>query len=91
MILSQAPACQLLGRRIRSAFLRASDVEHPLVREGLDLLGIEGGIEITSVADIPAKGTGLGSSSRPLRTYLRKPDHLRSLRVRCFEKSAGDQ
>jgi D-glycero-alpha-D-manno-heptose-7-phosphate kinase len=41
----------------------ASQVEHPLVRECLALLGIEGGIEITSVADIPAKGTGLGSSS----------------------------
>jgi len=41
----------------------ASQVEHPLVRESLALLGIEGGIEITSVADIPAKGTGLGSSS----------------------------
>jgi len=41
----------------------ASDVEHPLVREALALLQIEGGIEITSVADIPARGTGLGSSS----------------------------
>jgi D-glycero-alpha-D-manno-heptose-7-phosphate kinase len=42
---------------------RAQDVEHPLVREALGLLGIEGGIEITSVADIPGRGTGLGSSS----------------------------
>ncbi len=42
---------------------RARDVEHPLVREALALLGIDGGVEITSVADIPAKGTGLGSSS----------------------------
>jgi D-glycero-alpha-D-manno-heptose-7-phosphate kinase len=41
----------------------ASQVEHPLVRETLALLGIEGGVEITSVADIPARGTGLGSSS----------------------------
>jgi D-glycero-alpha-D-manno-heptose-7-phosphate kinase len=41
----------------------ASQIEHPLVRESLALLGIEGGIEITSVADIPARGTGLGSSS----------------------------
>jgi D-glycero-alpha-D-manno-heptose-7-phosphate kinase len=41
----------------------ASQVRHPLVRECLALLGISGGIEITSVADIPAKGTGLGSSS----------------------------
>ena len=42
---------------------RSADVEHPLVREALALVGIEGGIEITSVADIPSRGTGLGSSS----------------------------
>jgi D-glycero-alpha-D-manno-heptose-7-phosphate kinase len=42
---------------------RASEVEHPLVREALGLLGVAGGVEITSVADIPARGTGLGSSS----------------------------
>jgi D-glycero-alpha-D-manno-heptose-7-phosphate kinase len=41
----------------------ANQVAHPLVREALNLLGIDGGIEITSIADIPAKGTGLGSSS----------------------------
>ncbi len=41
----------------------AGEIQHPLVRESLNLLGIEGGVEITSVADIPAKGTGLGSSS----------------------------
>jgi D-glycero-alpha-D-manno-heptose-7-phosphate kinase len=41
----------------------SSQIEHPLVREALAMLGIEGGIEITSIADIPAKGTGLGSSS----------------------------
>ena len=27
------------------------------------MLGVEGGLEITSIADIPSKGTGLGSSS----------------------------
>ncbi|HEY1750123.1 MAG TPA: kinase [Caulobacteraceae bacterium] len=42
---------------------RASEVEHPLVREALGLLGIDGGVEITSVADIPSRGAGLGSSS----------------------------
>ena len=39
------------------------DISHPLVRESLKALGVLGGIEITSTADIPAKGTGLGSSS----------------------------
>ncbi len=37
--------------------------EHPSVRESLRLLGIENGIEIVSISDIPSRGTGLGSSS----------------------------
>ena len=59
----------LIDEAVRVSYSRteevahASQVEHPLVRESLALLGIEGGIEITSVADIPARGTGLGSSS----------------------------
>lgn len=41
---------------------RADDVEHPIVREALRLVGIDGPyLELTSMADIPA-GTGLGSS-----------------------------
>lgn len=39
-----------------------SEIQHPVVREALKLVGIVGGIEITSMADIPA-GTGMGSSS----------------------------
>jgi D-glycero-alpha-D-manno-heptose-7-phosphate kinase len=38
-------------------------IKHPLVRESMKLLGLDGGMEITSVADIPARGSGLGSSS----------------------------
>jgi D-glycero-alpha-D-manno-heptose-7-phosphate kinase len=33
------------------------------VRAALNHLGIKGGIEVTTVADIPSRGTGLGSSS----------------------------
>jgi D-glycero-alpha-D-manno-heptose-7-phosphate kinase len=40
-----------------------SQLQHPLVREALSLAGILGGIEIASMADIPSKGSGLGSSS----------------------------
>lgn len=40
----------------------ARAVDHPLVRAALDRAGIRRGIEIVSVADVPA-GTGLGSSS----------------------------
>jgi D-glycero-alpha-D-manno-heptose-7-phosphate kinase len=39
------------------------EIQHPLVRACLQKLNIPGGIEITTVADIPSKGTGLGSSS----------------------------
>ncbi len=38
-------------------------IKHPLVREAMKLLKIDGGMEITSVADIPGRGSGLGSSS----------------------------
>lgn len=41
----------------------ASKIEHPLVREALQMLSIPGGIEIASMADIPSRGSGLGSSS----------------------------
>src|SRR5690349_17255194 len=41
----------------------ASQIQHRLVRTVLHEQQIEGGIEITSVADIPSRGTGLGSSS----------------------------
>jgi D-glycero-alpha-D-manno-heptose-7-phosphate kinase len=41
----------------------AADLQHPIVREGMGMLGLQGGLEITSVADIPSRGTGLGSSS----------------------------
>ena len=39
------------------------EIEHRLVRAALEYLRIDGGIEITTIADIPSKGTGLGSSS----------------------------
>lgn len=39
------------------------NIEHRLIREAMRLVNGGNGIEITSLADIPAKGTGLGSSS----------------------------
>jgi D-glycero-alpha-D-manno-heptose-7-phosphate kinase len=38
------------------------EIQHPLLREALRMQGIDPGIEVVSVADIPG-GTGLGSSS----------------------------
>jgi len=42
---------------------RASDLDHKLFRAVLGKLNIEGGVEIASIADIPSRGSGLGSSS----------------------------
>jgi D-glycero-alpha-D-manno-heptose-7-phosphate kinase len=39
------------------------EIEHELVRECLRLTGIREGIEISTMADIPSEGSGLGSSS----------------------------
>jgi D-glycero-alpha-D-manno-heptose-7-phosphate kinase len=39
------------------------DVQHELIRESLKQVRIDGGIEVTSISDIPSEGTGLGSSS----------------------------
>jgi D-glycero-alpha-D-manno-heptose-7-phosphate kinase len=40
----------------------ADQIKHPIIREVLRQFGVDGGIEVASIADIPS-GTGLGSSS----------------------------
>ena len=61
--------------RVRSAH----EVEHPIIRESLNYLGIAGSyLEITSMADIPS-GTGLGSSGS-FTTALLKALH-------CYQKN----
>jgi len=42
---------------------RVEDVQHELVREAMHMTGVRGGVEITTLADIPSAGSGLGSSS----------------------------
>ncbi len=42
---------------------RVDDLQHGLVREAMRLTGVESGVEITTLADIPSEGAGLGSSS----------------------------
>jgi D-glycero-alpha-D-manno-heptose-7-phosphate kinase len=39
------------------------EIQHELVREAMRMADVTGGVEITTIADIPGKGTGLGSSS----------------------------
>lgn len=40
-----------------------NEIEHDLVREAMKKAGIEKAVEITTIADIPSEGSGLGSSS----------------------------
>jgi D-glycero-alpha-D-manno-heptose-7-phosphate kinase len=42
---------------------RVEDLEHELVREAMLMTGVASGVEITTLADIPSAGSGLGSSS----------------------------
>ncbi len=64
----------------------ATEVQHPIIREALRLIGVEGPyLELTSMADIPA-GTGLGSSGsfttallKALHTYNKNLVHPREL------------
>jgi len=65
---------------------RAEDVQHPIIREAMKLVGIDGSyLEMTSMADIPA-GTGLGSSGsfttallKALHAYKKNIVHRRDL------------
>lgn len=56
-------------QKIRASYSRTEivdsvdELQHELIREALRLVGIPGTIEITSISDIPSRGTGLGSSS----------------------------
>src|SRR5262249_45705776 len=42
---------------------RVEDLQHELVREAMQMAGVTNGVEITTLADIPSGGSGLGSSS----------------------------
>lgn len=42
---------------------RVDQLEHELVREAMKKTGVSRGVEITFLSDVPAAGTGLGSSS----------------------------
>jgi D-glycero-alpha-D-manno-heptose-7-phosphate kinase len=56
------------------------EIQHDLVRPALRLLGLEGSLEIVSMADVPA-GTGLGSSGSYLVALLTALYELKRERV----------
>jgi D-glycero-alpha-D-manno-heptose-7-phosphate kinase len=39
------------------------EIQHDLIREAMRITGVESGIEVTLLSDIPSEGSGLGSSS----------------------------
>lgn len=39
------------------------EIEHDLVREAMRYTGVDGGVEVVTIGDVPGRGTGLGSSS----------------------------
>ncbi len=59
---------------------RPEEIQHDLVRPALTLLGIHSGVEIVSMADLPA-GTGLGSSGTYLVALLTTLYELKRERV----------
>lgn len=68
-----------------------NDLNHDIVRECMKMVGIDKGIEITSIADIPA-GTGLGSSSsftvgllNALYTYIGQQRSAHELAVKACQ------
>jgi D-glycero-alpha-D-manno-heptose-7-phosphate kinase len=81
--------------RIRVSYSKTEEartvdkIKHPLVRESMKMLGINGGIEITSIADIPAKGSGLGSSSS-FTVGLLHALHAYACRYASAEQLAGE-
>jgi D-glycero-alpha-D-manno-heptose-7-phosphate kinase len=42
---------------------RVDQIEHELIREAMRMTGVERGVEVTLLSDIPSQGSGLGSSS----------------------------
>ena len=42
---------------------RVDEIRHELVRESMRIAGVESGVEVTLLSDIPSEGSGLGSSS----------------------------
>jgi len=48
---------------IKEIVCNVSEIQHQLVREAMKKVGVKRGVEITTLADVPSEGSGLGSSS----------------------------
>lgn len=56
----------VLNWRKKEIVNNVQDIEHELIREAMKRTGVLSGVEITTLADIPSEGSGLGSSSSVL-------------------------
>lgn len=71
---------------------KVNDLQHELVREALNMAGIQHGVEVVTLADIPSVGSGLGSSSaltvgllNAFFSYLQRPLHPEQLAERACQ------
>lgn len=53
----------VLNYTAREIVNSVSNINHELIKEAMIKTGIDSGVEITTLADIPSEGSGLGSSS----------------------------
>lgn len=58
-----------------------ADIQHELIREAMLTTGVEKGIEVSMLADVPAEGSGLGSSSSVTVGLLNAFHHYRGEQV----------
>ncbi len=64
---------------------RVDDLEHELVREAMKMTGVLSGVEITTLADIPSAGSGLGSSSAVTVGLLHALFAYQGIQVSAYE------
>jgi D-glycero-alpha-D-manno-heptose-7-phosphate kinase len=85
---------EYFDHKIRLAYRRSeavnttAEIQHPAIRAALDKLGIDAGIEMHVMADLPAR-TGLGSSSTFVVAMLQAL-HAHSGRFRCARDLADE-
>lgn len=66
---------------IKEVVNNVSEIKHDLIREAMLRAGVLSGVEITTLADIPSEGSGLGSSSSVLVGVLHALYSYKGLQV----------
>ena len=66
---------------IKEIVNNVKDIKHDLVKEAMKLVGVQSGIEITFLSDVPSEGSGLGSSSAVTIGILNALHHYKNENV----------